>query len=175
MVPRGSRAVLPAGSDERHHPAQASGTTYIDLGLQDAATRPALNASARWLAARGLSSPGTARWRVTVVLDIIDPRVARTAAEIDTRLHVMIDSREWSVFFCHGSGSSWIRVANLPHIHERDDFGLLPRVTELHDLGELVLWIERRFHLRFRRQHAAIHTNLADAHQKLLLWIVAAL
>jgi hypothetical protein len=144
------------------------------------ATRPAASAvmpraTTRWLAARGLRPPAGERWKVTIVLDVADPRVAPTSGITDTRLHIMIDDLEWSVFFCHGSGSSWIRVAGQPRVHERDDFALLPHVTELRGLGPFIQRIERTFKLRFRRPHATIHTNLIDAQQKLLLWIVAAL
>jgi hypothetical protein len=134
---------------------------------------PMPRATARWLAARGLRPPAE-RWKVTIALDIADPRVV-SGPDLDTRLHIMIDSVEWSVFFCHRSGTSWIRVADVPRVHERDDFGLLSHVTELRGIGAFVQWLERRFHLQFRRPHAAIHTNLVDAQQKILLWIVAAL
>ena len=147
----------------------------LDPSLHDAPHVPVPCASTRWLAARGLRPPLDQRWKVTIALDIIDPRVAQPGPELDTRLHIMIDSVEWGVFFCHRSGSSWIRVANAPRVHERDDFGLLPHVTELRGIGRLVQWIEQRCQLQFRRPHAGIHTNLTDAKQKILLWIVAAL
>ena len=131
--------------------------------------------SARWLAARGLHPPAAGRWKVSIALDVVDPRSALASPMINTRLHILIESFEWSVFFCHGSGSSWIRVTNVPRVHERDDFELLPHVTDLRGLGSFIQWIERRFQLQFRRPHAAIYTNLIEADQKLLLWVVAAL
>jgi hypothetical protein len=133
--------------------------------------------SARWLVARGLHPPVEAggRWKVTIALDVVDPRITMAGSAINTRLHILIECFEWSVFFCHGSGSSWIRVTNVPRVHERDDFELLPHITDLRGLGTFIQRLEQRFQLRFRRQHAAIHTNLIDADQKLLLWVVAAL
>jgi hypothetical protein len=131
--------------------------------------------SATWLAARGLHPPVGGRWKVTIVLDVVDPRTTTASSMINTRLHVLIECFEWSVFFCHGSGSSWIRVTTVPRVHERDDFELLAHVTDLRGLGSFIQRIEQRFQLRFRRPHAAIHTNLIDADQKLLLWVVAAL
>lgn len=131
--------------------------------------------SSRWLAARGLEAPADQRWKVSIGLDVVDPRNLAAGAARDTRLQILIERFEWSVFFRHGSGSSWIRVAAAPRVHEHDDFELLAHVTDLRGLGALVAWIEHRFRLRFRRPHAEIHTGLPDAHQKLLLWVVAAL
>jgi hypothetical protein len=141
----------------------------------DASRAPLPYATARWLAARGLRPPTGERWKVTIELDCVNPRAVRPATAIDTRLQLVIDSFEWSVMFSHGSGSSWIRVMDAPRIHERDDFGLLPHVTDLRGLSGFVRGLERRFHVEFRRPHATIHTNLVEAQQKILLWILSAL
>ncbi|HET7504260.1 MAG TPA: hypothetical protein VFK02_24735 [Kofleriaceae bacterium] len=132
-------------------------------------------ASARWVAARGLHPPSGEPWKVTILLDVVNPRLALADTAVRTRLQIVIESFEWSVFFTHGSGVSWIRVTEAPRVHERDDFKLLPHVTELRNLGTFVRWIEQRFKLEFRRPHATIHTNLIDAQQNILLWIVSSL
>ncbi|HEU4734193.1 MAG TPA: hypothetical protein VFT22_40155 [Kofleriaceae bacterium] len=133
-------------------------------------------ASARWVAARGLHPPSSGEpWKVTILLDVVNPRVVLADTAVRTRLQIVIESFEWSVFFTHGSGASWIRVTDAPRVHERDDFGLLPHVTELRNIGRLVQWLEQRFKLEFRRPHAVIHTNLVDAQQNILLWIVSSL
>ncbi|HEU4734461.1 MAG TPA: hypothetical protein VFT22_41510 [Kofleriaceae bacterium] len=136
---------------------------------------PARSPSAVWLASRGLQPPQSGRWRVTILLDIIDPWGNASEIDINTRLHISIQTTEWGVFFCRGSGSSWIRVKNGPRVHERDDFGLLPHITDLRGLGSFVSWLERRFELQFRRPQAVIYTNVPDPQHKILLWVVAAL
>jgi hypothetical protein len=146
-----------------------------NIQLEPHTAPPARSVTATWLAARGLSPPESGRWRVTILLDVVDPWGAPSDVEINTRLHLMIEPSEWGVLFCRGSGSSWIRVRPAPQVHERDDFGLLPHMPELRGLGPFVQWLERRFQIQFRRPQAVIYTNLADAHDKLLLWIVAAL
>ena len=128
-----------------------------------------------WLAARGLRPPEPARWRVTILLDIVDPWGAPSDLDINTRLHIMLEPAEWSVALFRGSGASWIRVGQAPRVQDRDDFGLLSHITELRGLGAFVHWIEHRFQIQFRRSQAVIYTDLIDAHHKILLWVVAAL
>jgi hypothetical protein len=146
-----------------------------NIRLETYEAPPVPSATARWLAARGLRPPESGRWRVTILLDVVDPWGAPSEVEITTRLHIMIEPSEWGVFFCRGSGSSWIRVTKAPRVYERDDFGLLAHMTDLRGLGAFVHWLERRFQIQLRRPQAVIYTNLADAQHKILLWIVAAL
>jgi hypothetical protein len=141
----------------------------------DASRAPMPYPTGRWLAARGLSAPVGERWKVTIGLECVNPRAAAPSTTPEARLQLAIENFEWSVMFCQGTGSSWIRVVDTPRIHERDDFGLLPHIPDLRGLGPFVQWIERRFRIELRRPHATIHTNLADAQQKILLWIVSAL
>jgi len=133
------------------------------------------DASAMWVAALRLRPRAHKHWMVAIVLDAVEPRGSLAGGEANTQLHIEIDSSEWGIWFCHGKGLSSIRVMSVPFVHERDDFELLPHVTELRKLGVVVRLLERRFRIWFRRPHAAIHTNLADAQQKILLWVVSAL
>lgn len=128
-------------------------------------------ASAAWLAARGLEV--RPRWQVAITLDTRSPRDAGTV--YDTSLHIAIDADEWGVVFSHGSGMSWVRVIDAPTIQDRDDYNLVAALPPLHRLGVLVQSLEDRFQVRFRRQHATIRTNLRNADQKIVLWVVAAL
>lgn len=139
------------------------------------AANNASDASAIWLAARRLTLPAHKYWMVTIVLDAVGPRGSLAGSEINTKLHIVIDSCEWGILFCHGSGSSSIGVVNVPCVRDRDDFGLLPYVRELGRIGTIVRLLERRFRIWFRRPHATIDTNLTDAQQKILLWVVSAL
>lgn len=122
--------------------------------------------TAQWLTARGLFAT-LAPWRVSITLE--------TKEADGTQLMLVIDRGEWGLRFTHGSGVSWIRVTTAPTIQERDDFNLLPQTPHLRNIGKLVQSLEDRFQIEFRRQHAAIHTNLKNAEQKLLLWVIASL
>jgi hypothetical protein len=153
-------------------------TMALNADLEEVHTSPrswASDPSAMWLAARRLNSPARKHWMVAIVLDAAAPRGTSVGAEDNTRLYIEIDSTEWGILFCRGNDSSWIRVSNVPRVHECDDFGLLPYVTDLRDLGAIIRLLERRFHIQFRRQHATIHTDLVDAQQKILLWVLSAL
>ncbi|HET7503307.1 MAG TPA: hypothetical protein VFK02_19940 [Kofleriaceae bacterium] len=150
-------------------------TMVKNIQLEKPVDPPARSPTAIWLASRGLRPPPSGRWRVTILLDIADPWGSAPEIDLNTRLHISIQATEWGVFFCRGSGSSWIRVKGPPRVHERDDFGLLPHLTDLRGLGGFVSWLERRFEIQFRRPQAVVYTNLPDAQHKILLWIVAAL
>jgi len=133
------------------------------------------DASAMWLAARRLTLPAHKYWMVAISLDAVGPRGSLAGGESTTKLHIVIDSCEWSILFCRGTGSSSIAVVNVPCVRERDDFGLLPYVTELGRIGTIVRLLEQRFRIWFRRPHATIDTNLTDAQQKILLWVLSVL
>jgi hypothetical protein len=131
-----------------------------------------LGPTARWLEARGLDAPIGERWKVSIELDTAGG--TRTSPG-DARLQLTIESFAWGVSVTQGARSSSIVVTHGPQIHERDDFGLLPQITDPAGLRNLVSWIERRLAVRFQRPHARIQTNLADAHQKILMWILVVL
>lgn len=133
-------------------------------------------AASSWLAGRALHVPPYARWEVSIALDVVDAKpspVFRDTA--DTRFHIAIASNEWGFFFCHHSRISWIRVTDLPFVHERDDYELLSKVPPLRDLGKLVQSLEERYQLRFRREHAAIRSTIPNAEENVRIWCVAAL
>jgi hypothetical protein len=110
---------------------------------------------------------------VSIVLDVADARApAKLIDAIDTRLHLAITSTEWGFFFCHHSGASWIRVVDVPLVHERDDFQLRGRVPPLRDLGLLVRALEARHRIRFRREHASIRSTLPGSEPAIREWIL---
>jgi len=135
----------------------------------------ALAASA-WLSARGLRVPPHEKWEVSIVLEAIDGEPPpQHAGASDTRLHIAIASSEWGFSFCHHSRVSWIRVTDLPFVHERDDYDLLRQVPPLRDLGKLVQALEERYRFKLRREHAAIHSTIPGAEANVRLWVGAAL
>jgi hypothetical protein len=101
----------------------------------------------------------------------MDSGTARPAAQIN----IALDSLEWGFLFTCETGTSWIRVLEAPTVHDKDDFALVDKTPALRNLGTLVRQIEHRFELEFRRTHAAIHTNLANADDKIRAWVVASL
>jgi hypothetical protein len=127
-------------------------------------------ASASWLSSRCLCATAGG-WEVTIALD------ATRGGEVDedTRLHVAITAREWGVFFAHGGQTSWIRVTDVPFVHERDDFALLEQVPPLRQLGDLVGELEERYRLRFRREHAQIRSTLVGGEDRIRAWVITSL
>lgn len=148
------------------------------LSTSHARTRSAGELAAiAWLSACGLVPPSMgALWEVAISLDVIDERASTKFADtIDTRFHIAIASTEWGLYFCHHSRASWIRVTDLPFVHERDDYLLLPHVPPLRDLGRLVRSLETRYRIRFRRQHAAIRSTLPNAEDNIRRWVGTAI
>jgi hypothetical protein len=137
-------------------------------------------AAAAWLSSRGLLAPPGSAWEVSIGLDVAHER-ARPAFDptSDTRFHLAISATEWGFFFCHGSRASWIRVTDVPFVHERDDFKLLRHVPALRDVGKLVQLVEDQYDLEFRRQHAWVRTSCRGtspgAEEVIRIWTVAAL
>jgi hypothetical protein len=128
-------------------------------------------AAQAWLRTRGLSTPATIPWHVEVALDVRDaPAVLQFDERRDTRFRIEIYSEEWGVFFCHGGKASWIRVTDIPFMHGRDDFRLLPTLPALKDIGLLLRSIERQYAIKFRRDLALIRTNIPSAEPGLQLW-----
>lgn len=133
-------------------------------------------ATASWLSARGLLVPPRAPWEVSIALDIVDERAPEEFEDTaDTRFHIAIASTEWGFFFCHHSRASWIRVTELPFVHQRDDFVLIGQVPPLRELGKLVRSLEETYHLRFRRGYAAIRSTIEDAEPAVRAWVIDAL
>ena|SRR5687767_14918412 len=131
-------------------------------------------AAEAWL--RGLSVTPLALmpWHVEISLDVRDQPATREFDERrDTRFHIEIYSAEWGFFFCHQNRASWVRVTDIPFMHGRDDFRLLPRTPALKDLGPFLRALEKEHGLVFRREHAHVRTNLANAEAAVRRWILA--
>jgi hypothetical protein len=131
-------------------------------------------AGSAWLAARGLTRP-PGGWDVAIALEVFD-RPARLSLTnpAEARFELAISSTEWGFLCCHRGRLSWIRVTDVPYVHDRDDLELLRRVPPLRDVGSLVRAIERRSAINFRRQHASISTSLPGAEPAIRAWITAA-
>ncbi len=133
----------------------------------------ALAASA-WLRTIGQTPPTMQRWNVEVLLGIAEKRPSTDYdAQTETRFHISIYSEEWGVFVCHEGRASWIRVTDVPFVHVRDDFKLLPTFPPLRDVGGLLRRLEMQLGLRFAREHAAIHTNLPAIERDVRRWVAS--
>ena len=133
-------------------------------------------AAASWLAARGLLVPARTRWAVSIVLDVADEVAPESQADaVETRLHIAIASGEWGFYFCYLDRASWIRITDVPSIHQRDDFALLFKVPPLRELGKLVRWLEETYGIRFRRDRAVIRSTIEGAEPAIREWVRAAL
>lgn len=129
-------------------------------------------ATASWLRDRALAAPAIPQWHVEIRLGTTTHRPPTELDEQhDTRFHLDLYPLEWGVFFCHGGRGSWIRVADIAFVHRRDDFGLLAQVPPLRDIGRLLRRIEAEHQLAFRRDLAAIRTNLDSAEPAIRAWL----
>ncbi|MGN6109899.1 MAG: hypothetical protein ACTHU0_32630 [Kofleriaceae bacterium] len=167
-----NRRVADLGLERVRH--EAATAAYGNNGSKGA--HAGALAAAAWLSARGLLAPPSARWEISIALDALD-RAAATAFDPTsaTRFHVAITSTEWGFYLCHGSHSSWIRVTDVPFVHERDDFRLLRHVPPLRDLGSLLQLIEDPLDVAFRRNHASIRSSIPGAEPTIRLWVAASL
>jgi hypothetical protein len=131
-------------------------------------------ATGSWLSARGLAVRPRTPWQVSIALDVIEERAPASFSEAtDTRFHIAIGLQEWGFYFCHGGRSSWIRVTEVPFIHERDDFALLLKVPPLRALGGLVRGLEQTYRLRFHREHASIRSTIERSEPAIWEWVLA--
>lgn len=136
-------------------------------------TAGALAATA-WLRSIGKTPPTLQRWNVEVLLGVLEKRPSTDYdASTETRFHINIYSEEWSVFVCHRGQSSWVRVTDIPFVHVRDDFNLLPTFPALRDVGTLLRRVERDLGVHFAREHATIHTNLPAVEKDVRRWVAA--
>lgn len=130
--------------------------------------------SANWLAERGLTRTTEKRWHCEVSLATIDGLAPATFDDrVDTRFHIDIYSEEWGFFFCHGGRASWIRVTDIPFVHGRDDFQLLPKANVLGEIGSLLRGLESTHRIKFHRKGALVRTNVEGAEATIRSWVEA--
>ena len=128
-------------------------------------------AAAAWLNARDLRTAAL-RWYVEIALDIGDhPASFRLDDRTDTRFRIDIYAQEWGYVFCHGGHTSWIRVTDIAFVHGSDEFGLLAQTPRLDELGKLLRELERQHGIAFRRELAAVRSDLPNAERAIRRWI----
>ena len=127
-----------------------------------------------WLRSLSVTPLALTPWHVEISLDVRDAPAPREFDErTDTRFHIEIYSAEWGFFFCHQNRASWVRITDIPFMHGRDDYRLLPRAPALKDIGPFLRSLEKEHDVRFRREHAHVRTNLANAEAAVRRWIRA--
>src|SRR3954451_9882557 len=123
------------------------------------ATRGAEEAE-RWLLSLGL--PTLTRWHAEVAIP----------AGRDAMFDLNIYAEEWGFVFHHGERASWIRVTDIPFVHGRDDFRLLPRTTDLLAINLLAAELEVEYGLELDRARATIRTNIPNASDSIRDWLL---
>lgn len=124
--------------------------------------------------ARGLEAPASSRWYAEIVLDVVDRCPDQLWSGVaDSRFHLYLYPSEWSYFFCHAGCASWIRIAERPVVHGRDDFGLVGSTPQLRDVGGFLGALEQQHHLRFRRDHALVRVSTGENEQAIREWLAA--
>ena len=117
-------------------------------------------ASDRWLLSLGL--PTVPQWHAEITI----------AADIDTMFELNVYAEEWGFAFHHDGRGSWIRVTDIPFVHGRDDFRLLPRTPDLLAINYLATELEAEHGVSFRRVNATIRTNVPNAAEIIRDWLI---
>lgn len=129
-------------------------------------------AAREWLARRQLFAPAVREWHATILLA---PDEAPPSWEFDesadTRFRIEVYWAEWGFRFCCDGHDSWIRVTDVPFVHGRDDFQLLPRTPALKDIASLLRRVEHQHALAFCRHLALVDTNLPTAEPSIREWV----
>jgi hypothetical protein len=160
MSPARAVRIHAAGS----RPRSATRPNWSTLGSRDAAS---------WLSDRNLPLP-TTRWFAEIALDTRDrPAPAEFDERVDTRFHLDLYSEEWGFLFCHGGKVSRIRVTDIPFVHGRDEFQLLAVTPTLGVIGSFLRQLEHDHDIRFRREHALVHTDLPSAELQIRRWVLS--
>jgi len=121
---------------------------------------------------RGIASDNP-HWFVEVGLDVVDEPAGQVwNGALDSRFHLYVYPEEWGYFFCHGSRSSWIRVADAVRVHGADDYALASHTPPLRDLSAFVRDLEIQHRIKFRRDHALIRSNIDEAEEAVRGWLV---
>jgi hypothetical protein len=143
----------------------------VASGRSSSSTYGALAAD-HWIRNFTATPPTTTRWHVEIALDVVTTRAPSEWDETtSTRFHLDIYAEEWGFYVCHVGQSSWIRVTDVPFVHGRDDFKLLPWTPALSDIGRLLHHVEQTHSIRFQREHATIRTNVAGIEPSVRSWI----
>lgn len=116
--------------------------------------------SDRWLLALGL--PTVPRWHAEIEI----------AAGAHSKLLLNIYAEEWGYVFHHDGRDSWIRITDIPFVHGRDNFDLLPRTADLLAINVMASELEAEHGLELDRANATIRTNIPNAAEIIRDWLI---
>jgi hypothetical protein len=115
-------------------------------------------ASRRWLAI--LALPAIPKWHAEIAL-----------CHGTTTFELNIYPEEWGFAFRHRDRMSWIRVTDVPFVHGRDEFKLLPQTPGLLAIGKTIADLERAHDVPLRQGQPQIRTNVPYATEVIRDWI----
>jgi len=120
-----------------------------------------------------LGSESSTRWLGLLELESTEARwyVEITLAAGGTLFQISIYAEEWGFAFHHEGHASWIRVTDVPFVHGRDDFMLLPHTPDLLAISALVARLEQINAIELPRGDATIRTNLVNADDTIREWL----
>jgi hypothetical protein len=155
------RATEEAVHHRSRQPSRVTPPAAITAGSVDASD---------WLRARGIATPYP-NWFVEIAMGTSNEPATTTWSDADTRFHVYIYPGEWSFLFSHAGLASWIRMADRPYIHHRDDHELLGISPPLREISDLMRSLEARHGTKFRRDRALVRTNLSGVNGCVHAWV----
>lgn len=118
-------------------------------------------AAAKWLRHLGLTPPQRGSWRADLELN----------AGSSTRFSIEVGHVEWGFLFAHAARSSWIRVTDVPFIHDTDDYLLFDQTPPLQSIGLLIRRLERDHQISFRRSNPSVQTDLPGLVPEAMRWL----
>jgi hypothetical protein len=118
-------------------------------------------AASKWLRSLGLTPPQRGSWRADLEL----------SAGSTTRFNIEIGHVEWGFLFSHARRSSWIRVTDLPFVHDTDDYELLAHTPPLRDVGILIRRLEHDYQISFRRSNPSVQTDFPGLVPEAMHWL----
>jgi hypothetical protein len=147
-------------------PFGPSSLKFVDVGrvrinspIHGSAPNTGALATAAWCLARGVF-PQDNLWFVEVVL-----------AAGTSRFTIEIYAAEWGFALHHDERTSWIRVTDIPFVHGRDDFELLPVASSLASMRGVLETVEAKHGIAFARDAAVVRTNIDSAQSAIRDWI----
>jgi len=128
--------------------------------------------SAAWVAARGLSTAGKARWSAKISLDVVDAPASEVyTGTTATRFQLELYRDEWGFKFVYKGKTSHLRKTGEVFVNGHDEHKLVKQMPALAELGAFVRALETRHGIAFQRPHAHIRSNLAGAQAALREWL----
>lgn len=121
-----------------------------------------------------LGAEAADRWRLALGFPTVPHWFAEIAIEDEggSRFELHVYGEEWGFAFSHAGRTSWIRVTDVPFVHGRDEYALLPKTPDLLAIHMLLVQLESDHKLAFRLEAAGVRTNVPDCEDLIRNWLV---